>query len=96
LKLKHGLSAVASLLSFTEKVFNLPPLAQRDKTANNLMNMFVSHQADSAAGGRRMVQCDQATGQRTRLGNAAEVGMLLLGEQDFAASGHDSYSATDH
>jgi len=34
-----------------------------------------------------------SSGQRTRLGDAAEVGMLLLGEQDFAASGHDSFHA---
>ena len=32
-------------------------------------------------------------GQRTGLGDAAKVAMLLLGEQDFAASGHDSFDA---
>ncbi len=32
-------------------------------------------------------------GQRTGLGDAAEVGMLLLGEQDLAANGHDSLDA---
>lgn len=31
--------------------------------------------------------------QRTGLGDAAEVGMLLLGEQDLAANGHDSLDA---
>ncbi len=37
---QHGLAEVSSLLSFSEKVFNLPPLTQRDKNANNLMDMF--------------------------------------------------------
>ena len=31
--------------------------------------------------------------QRTGLGDAAEVGMVLLGEQDLAANGHDSLDA---
>jgi phospholipase C len=37
---QHGVSEVTSLLSFSEKVFNLPPITQRDKKANDLMNMF--------------------------------------------------------
>jgi len=37
---QHGLSSATSLLRFAEKVFNLPALTQRDKTANNLMDMF--------------------------------------------------------
>jgi len=37
---QRGLSEVTSLLRFTEKVFNLPPITQRDKKANDLMDMF--------------------------------------------------------
>jgi phospholipase C len=37
---QHAVSQVPSLLSFTEKVFNLPPLTQRDKNADDLMEMF--------------------------------------------------------
>ncbi len=37
---QHGLTEVSSLLRFSEKVFNLPPITQRDKQANDLMDMF--------------------------------------------------------
>jgi phospholipase C len=37
---QHQLSQVPSLLSFTEKVFGLPPITERDKKANDLMDMF--------------------------------------------------------
>ncbi len=37
---QHGLTEVTSLLRFSEKVFDLPPITQRDKKTNNLMDMF--------------------------------------------------------
>jgi len=38
--IQHGIHDVSSILRFAEKVFNLPPITQRDKQANNLMDMF--------------------------------------------------------
>jgi len=37
---QHGLSSVASILHFAERIFDLPPITRRDQTANNLMDMF--------------------------------------------------------
>lgn len=37
---QHGLSEFSSLLSFVEKVYDLPPLTKRDQKANNLMDAF--------------------------------------------------------
>ena len=37
---QHGLSGATSLLRFAEKVFNVPPITQRDKQGDDLMDMF--------------------------------------------------------
>jgi phospholipase C len=37
---QHGLSEVTSLLRFSEKVFNLASITERDKKTNDLMDMF--------------------------------------------------------
>jgi len=43
----HGVSETASLVTFIEKIFNLPDLSQRDAGANDLLGCFDFTQSPS-------------------------------------------------